>query len=66
MDTGIEHLVNRRVLLQPVKELAWVRRRRMKRRPSGIFSLKIEPDKSRKGVRKMIEEGKLHLKQTGT
>ena len=62
MDSGIEHLVNRRVLLQPVKELAWVRRRRMKRRPSGIFSLKIEPDNSRKGVRKMIEEGKAALK----
>ena len=34
----------------------------MKRRPSGIFSIKIEPDKSRKGVRKMIEEGKAALK----
>ena len=62
MDTGIEHLVNRRVLLQPVKELAWVRRRRVKRRPSGIFRIKSEPDKSRKGVRKMIEEGKAALK----
>lgn len=29
----------------------------MKRRPSGIFCIKIEPDKSRKGVRKMIAEG---------
>lgn len=29
----------------------------MKRGASGIFSIKIEPDKSRKGVRKMIEEG---------
>ena len=62
MDTGIEYLVNRRVLLQPVKELAWVRRRRMKRGASGIFSIKIEPDKSRKGVRKMIEEGKAAFK----
>lgn len=34
----------------------------MKRRPSGIFSIKIEPDKSRKGVRKMIEEGKAAFK----
>ena len=62
MDTGIEYLVNRRVLLQPVKELAWVRRRRMKRGASGIYSIKNEPDKSRKGVRKMIEEGKAAFK----
>ena len=34
----------------------------MKRRTSGIFSIKIEPDKSRKGVRKMIEEGKAAFK----
>lgn len=34
----------------------------MKRRPSGIFSIKIEPDKSRKGVRKMIGEGKVAFK----
>ena len=34
----------------------------MKRSPSGIFRIKIEPDNSRKGVRKMIEEGKAALK----
>lgn len=34
----------------------------MKRGASGIFSIKIEPDKSRKGVRKMIEEGKAAFK----
>ena len=38
----------------------------MKRGASGIFSIKIEPDKSRKGVRKMIGREKLHLKHTGT
>ena len=34
----------------------------MKRRPSGIFRIKIEPGKSRKGVRKIIEEGKAAFK----
>ena len=34
----------------------------MKRGASGIFSIKIEPDKSRKGVRKIIEEGKAAFK----
>lgn len=36
----------------------------MKRRPSGIFRIKIEPGKSRKGVRKMNGlQGKASLSQ---